>query len=90
MGITINVVEALTKYKQNLIIRDRGQLSDKSVAECSNLTMKEVVECLDFAIDTMNKYQKIEKIIDDWNNQKINNIICYLDVKEVIESGNDN
>ena len=42
------------------------------------------------AIDTMNKYQKIEKIIDDWNNQKINNIICCLDVKEVIEGGNDN
>ena len=91
MGMTRDVVEALTKYKQNLIIRDRGQYSDKSVAECSNLTMKEVAECLDFAIDIMRKYQKIQAIAEKCNLKLLPKEASTFmkDILEVLEDGND-
>ena len=51
-------------------------------------------EMVSIAIDTMHKYQKIEKIIEDWESDKgwalEMSELYWLDrVKEVIEDGND-
>ncbi len=80
-------IEVLTKYKQNLIIRNKGQVSEKSVAECSNLTMDEVIDCLDYAIDIMRKYQKIEQALNSWNMNCINDREFINTIREVLEDG---
>ena len=52
--------------------------------------IKEYQYCIErdkLIIETMRKYQKIEQIIDDWNNEKINNVICCLDIEEVVNNG---
>jgi len=89
-------IEVLTKYKQNLIIRNKGQVSEKSVAECSNLTMDEVIDCLDYAIDIMRKYQKIKEIIQHWIDEDLASESPSFadsgtieDIIEVLEDGND-
>lgn len=52
-------------------------------------TMPECKEALDMAVDTMRKYQKIEEIV------KNTQYLCsygsaFIDIREVVEDGNDN
>lgn len=51
------------------------------------------VDCaLEIAIDTMHKYQKIEKILSDWiNNDSVGMSDYWMGrIKEVIEDGSEN
>lgn len=48
------------------------------------------VEAVETALDIMRKYQKIEQIIKDHDNDRIPEDYWYIDkIKEVIEDGND-
>lgn len=51
---------------------------------------KEDNESIDFAIEIMQKYQKIEQIIDDWINEDSVGMSDYWmgKIREVIEDGN--
>lgn len=67
-----------------------GMAIDDAIAwlNTDDYESKGFADATSIAIDTMRKYQKIQEIIANWNNEKINNIICCLDIKEVLENGN--
>lgn len=47
-------------------------------------------ETIDFAIDTMRKYQKIKQIIEVWHQDIFaKDFECIAEVAEVIENGNE-
>ena len=52
-------------------------------------TMPECKEALDMAIDTMRKYQKIERILEVWHQDiYAKDFECIAEVAEVVEDGN--
>ena len=50
-----------------------------------------LADAIDVAVDTMNKYQKIEQILSDWINDDLVGMSDYWmgRIKEVIKDGND-
>ena len=51
--------------------------------------MPECKEALDMAIDTMRKYQKIERILEVWHQDiYAKDFECIAEVAEVVEDGN--
>lgn len=68
-----------------------GMTIDKTIEffnglECHTPQAKDAI---DVAIDTMQKYQKIQEIIKDWEDGRFSDAVGCLRVKVVVEDGND-
>ena len=66
-------------------IKNELQQADSDKKE----TDEEQIEFLNYAIDIIKKYQSIEKIIEDHDNDRIPEDFWYIDkIREVVEDGN--
>lgn len=99
MGMTIDKCANMLKAKEKCIERETsGTDIDCNLHNCDDCflcyeqgTVGEQKETLRFAINTMRKYQKIEQILDDWENsgEEDDPVNIIDNIEEVIEDGND-